>query len=197
MNNGSRKNSHSRKKGARSLGEFTPAALGPAAAKLGFGEGDIILHWPDIAGERLAQVSEPERLQWPVRGKKTLPGEAPEPAALVLRVEGAFAIEIQHLAPLLIERINTRLGWRCIGRIMLRQGPVRRRSTGRGKAPPPTPQALAAAGKLTDGIAETGLRDALTRLGARALENHRPASTVVRGEQAGPGGDGEGKRTGK
>jgi hypothetical protein len=169
MNTRGQKNTRSRKSGARPLGELAPTALSPAAAKLGFGEADIVLHWPDIAGARLAQVSEPERLQWPVRAKKAPPEIHSDPAALVLRVEGAFAVEIQHLAPLLIERINTRLGWRCIGRIILRQGPVRRRPAGRGKVPPPSPSALEAAGKLTGGIAESGLRDALNRLGARAL----------------------------
>ena len=102
------------RKGPRPLGELAPKALSPAAARLGFGQSDIILHWPDIAGERLAQVSEPERLRWPVQPKKAAePG--PEPASLILRVEGAFAIEVQHLSQLLIQRINTRLGWRCVG----------------------------------------------------------------------------------
>lgn len=169
MNTRSQKNTPRHRKGARPLGELAPAALSPSAAKLGFGEADIVLHWPDIAGERLAQVSDPERLQWPVRAKKAPPEDHSDPAALVLRVEGAFAVEVQHLAPLLIERINTRLGWRCIGRIILRQGPVRRRLAGRGKVPPPSPSALEAAGKLTGGIKESGLRNALNRLGARAL----------------------------
>lgn len=161
---------HKFRKGPRSLAEFTHSALSPAAARLGFGEADIILHWPDIAGERLAQVSEPERLQWPVRGTKSDASAGAEPASLILRVEGAFAIEIQHLAPLLIQRINTRLGWRCVSRIQLRQGPVRRRAAGRGKVPPPSPQLLASAEKLTEGIETEDLRKALTRLGARVLD---------------------------
>ena len=157
------------RKGPRPLGELAPAALSPAAAKLGFGESDIILHWPDIAGERLAQVSEPEKLRWPVRPKNSSASAVSEPASLILRVEGAFAIEVQHLASMLIQRINTRLGWRCVGRIMIRQGPIRRRVTGRGKVPPPPAQSVIAAQELTAGIVEEPLREALNRLGARAL----------------------------
>ncbi len=157
------------RKGPRALGELTPALIDPATAKLGFGESDIVLHWPEIAGERLAAVSEPEKLQWPVRPKNPAADAASEPAALVLKVEGAFAIEVQHLAPVLIERINARLGWRCVSRILLRQGPVRRRAPGRAKVPPPSPQARQAAEQLTRDIEADDLRAALNRLGARAL----------------------------
>ena len=162
------------RKGPRALGELAPKALSPAAARLGFGQSDIILHWPDIAGERLAQVSEPERLRWPVQPKNAAES-GPEPASLILRVEGAFAIEVQHLSQLLIQRINTRLGWRCVGRIVIRQGPVRRRTVGCGKAPQPPEHAMRAAARVTDGIAEGKLRAALNRLGARVLSSSTAA----------------------
>ncbi|MBM3608116.1 MAG: DUF721 domain-containing protein [Alphaproteobacteria bacterium] len=152
-----------------SLAELTRDAINPAAAKLGFGESDILLHWQDIAGERLAAVCEPLRLQWPTRAPNRPPDTLPEPATLVLQVEGAFALEAQHLAPLLIERVNARLGWKCVGRISLRQGPVRRRAQGRGKPLPPGADAVAAAQAATQNIADEDLRAALVRLGARAL----------------------------
>lgn len=157
------------RKGPRALGELAPSLIDNATAKLGFGESDIVLHWADIAGERLAPVSQPEKLQWPVRPKNPPAETAPEPAALILKVEGAFAIEVQHLAPVLIERINARLGWRCVARILIRQGPVRRRAAGRAKAAPPSPQAREAAEQATRGIQPENLRAALNRLGARAL----------------------------
>jgi hypothetical protein len=143
--------------------------LDPLLAKQGFGESDIILNWDEIAGERLAAVTEPLKLQWPSRGAKRSPDAPAEPATLVLRVEGAFAIEVQHLAPLLCERINGRLGWRCVGKIALRQGPIERRAKGPAGPPPPSAEAVAAAGRLVEGVADEGLREALTRLGARVL----------------------------
>lgn len=154
---------------SRSLAELTRDAINPAAAKLGFGEADVLLHWNEIAGERLAAVCEPLRLQWPVRAPNRPPDAPPEPATLILQVEGAFALEAQHLAPLLIERVNARLGWKCIGRISLRQGPVRRRARGRGRPLPPPPEAVDAAKAAAQDIADEGLREALVRLGARAL----------------------------
>ena len=173
--------SRKRYRGPRQLSEFTPKALSSAAAKLGFGESDIILHWTDIAGERLAEVSEPQRLRWPVQPANRQPGVNPEPAALVLQVEGAFAIEFQHLAPILIERINTRLGWRCVGRILLRQGPIRRRPKGRGRIPAPTAEAISMASQHTRDIKSDALREALNRLGARM-----PAASAVEIEKTRP-----------
>jgi hypothetical protein len=154
---------------ARPLADLIGDTLDPLLAKQGFGESDTILNWDEIAGERLAAVTEPLKMQWPSRGPKRSPDEAAEPATLILRVEGAFAIEVQHLAPLLCERINGRLGWRCVGKIALRQGPIERRPTGRPRAAPPPAEAVAAASKLSEGIADEGLREALTRLGARVL----------------------------
>ena len=53
-------------------------------------------------------------------------GEEREPGTLVLRVEGPAAIEIQHLADVICERVNRFLGWRAVARLALRQAPLRR-----------------------------------------------------------------------
>lgn len=157
---------------SRPLADFVTGAMNPVLAKNGFGEADIILNWDEIAGERLAAVSEPVKVQWPGRGPKTAPDAPAQPATLVLRVEGAFALEVQHLAPVLIERINGHLGWRCVGRIVMRQAPLERAV--RKPAPsPPDPEAARAAAAMVDGVVDAGLRDALARLGARALSNSR------------------------
>ena len=159
---------------ARPLADLLGDTLDPLLAKQGFGESDIILNWEEIAGERLGAVTEPMKLQWPSRGPKRSPDAPAEPATLVLRVEGAFAIEVQHLAAILCERINGRLGWRCVGKIAMRQGPVERRIKRPRRTPPPPAEAVAAARKLSEGVADDGLREALTRLGARVLTKPPP-----------------------
>src|SRR5438270_388996 len=78
--------------------------------------------WPEIVGERLAKVCEPISLEW-ARGPRTGEDER-QPATLVVRVEGAFGLEVQHLAPALLERINSHFGWRCAGKLAIRQGRV-------------------------------------------------------------------------
>ena len=61
----------------------------------------------------------------------------------MLRVEGPAAIEIQHLSNVILERVNRFFGWQAIGRIALRQAPLRRRE--RKAVRKPDPEAAARA----------------------------------------------------
>ena len=96
----------------------------------------------------------------------------------MVRVESAFALEMQHLAPLIVERVNAHYGWRCIGRLVLKQGPVRRAAT--ANRPPAVRLDEAERGRIGEavgGIGEDGLKDALGRLG-------RPRSPQRQAERA-------------
>ena len=165
--------------GGRPLADWVEGCIAPALARFGFGQADIVSGWADIAGPRVSAFAEPVEIKWPRRGAATKPGSgrdmsadpsARPPATLVVRVEGAHALELQHLAPLLIERINTHLGWRCIGKLALRQAPLVGRSPRPTPVPPPAAAALARARDLTGDIADPDLRAALARLGARTLK---------------------------
>jgi hypothetical protein len=150
------------------LADFVDKCLGPALAAQGFAASDVIVAWPEIAGERLARFSRPVKLEWPRRGRGDVDAR-PEPASLIVRVEGAFALEMQHMAPLLIERINAHYGWRCVGRIVLKQGPVPR-----PKPKPAAPSELTAEERAslaakTAAVGEEPLREALNRLGAAVV----------------------------
>ena len=156
---------------SRPLADWVDGCIAPALARFGFGEADIITGWADIAGARVASFAEPVRIKWPRRAtadRNDRDGGRP-PATLVVRVEGVFALELQHLAPVLIERINAHLGWRCIGALALRQAPLEGRPLPWRPVPPPVPGAVAQARDLTGGIDDEALRGALVRLGARAL----------------------------
>ncbi len=162
----------------RPLGDWVGACIAPALARYGFGEADLVTAWVDIAGERVASFAEPIAIKWPrslARGvverntSETVVPE-PRPATLILRVEGGFALELQHLAPMLIERINAHLGWRCIGKLALRQAPLQGRPPPRRPPAPPSPVAVERARELAAGIDDDGLRTALVRLGSRALK---------------------------
>ena len=157
----------SRKAWSKPLADLVAPCLTPSLEKFGFGQADLLLFWPEIVGERLAARCEPLRLQWPPRGRDQT--AAPAPATLVVRVEGAFAIELQHQAALVMERVNVHFGWKCIGRIQLRQGPVSRPAPARLPAPPPASAAVLRARSATDGVAEDALRNALIRLGSRVF----------------------------
>ena len=155
------------------LADFLDSCLGRTMAAAGFAGSDVIVSWPDIVGERLASFSQPIKMDWPRRQGTTGRDGRPEPASLVVRVEGAFAIEMQHMAPVIVERVNAHYGWRCVGRLVLKQGPVRRPQ--KEKAPEfrlDAAEQARVAGAL-EPIAEPPLRRALDRLGTAVLATER------------------------
>ncbi len=147
---------------AKPLADLIDDCLAPALAAQGFAGRAVVSLWPEIVGERLAARSRPLKIDWPRR--RPSPGETPEPAVLVVRVEGAFALDMQHLGPVVLERVNTHLGWRAVGRLVLKQGPVEAPAI---RKPPPPPDAAVQARvalQVAD-IVDPGLREALVRLG--------------------------------
>ena len=150
---------------ARPLRDLLGKVVGDTFTRQGFASAELVTRWLEIAGAEIAAVSEPIKIQWP-RPDQT--GARP-PGTLVLRVEGPAAIEVQHLAGLICERINRFLGWRAIECVALRQAPLRRTSRQAGRKPD-----AAAAARLAAGLPEItddDLRAALARLGA-AVKRH-------------------------
>ena len=145
----------------RPLSELLSATLSDALKTQGFASSEILARWADIVGTEIAAHSEPMKINWP----RPMGDEPPDPATLVLRVEGPAALEIQHLSAVILERVNRFFGWQAIGRIALRQAPLRRREP--TKAPSPPDPAIAA--RIAEGMPEIkdeDLRQALARLGA-------------------------------
>jgi hypothetical protein len=142
------------------LREMLNRCLGDTFAKQGFASTDIVTHWPEIVGPEVAAHAEPIKLQWP-RGDT----ENPEPATLVLRVQGPAALEIQHLSDVILERVNRFFGWRAVKRIALRQAPLAHGTKRKPPSPPDPAQVARVAASLPD-VADEGLRAALARLGA-------------------------------
>ncbi len=150
----------------RPLSEFSGATLSDVLKRQGFASTEIIARWADIVGTEIAAHSEPIKINWP-RGV----GEAAaEPATLVLRVEGPAAIEIQHLSAVILERVNRFFGWQAIGRIGLRQAPLRRPEPAKA-APTLDPAATARIAESLPQIEDESLRQALARLGAAIKQN--------------------------
>jgi hypothetical protein len=150
---------------AKPLRDLLGKVVGDSFTRQGFASAELVTRWTEIAGAEIAAHSEPIKIQWP-RPDQT--GARP-PGTLVLRVEGPAAIEIQHLAHVICERVNRFLGWRAVERITLRQAPLRR------SAPLPAPAAdPAAAARIAAAmpeIVDQDLRAALARLGA-AVKRH-------------------------
>jgi hypothetical protein len=161
---------------ARPLRDLLAKVVGDTFTRQGFASAELVTRWPEIAGAEIAAVSEPIKIQWP-RVARSLPSPASAAASgseqpsgtLFLRVEGPAAIEIQHLAGVICERVNRFLGWRAVERIALRQAPLRR--TSRREARKPDAAAAARLAASLPEIADDDLRAALARLGA-AVKRH-------------------------
>jgi hypothetical protein len=145
------------------LADLVDDCLADAASSQGFARASLLMAWPDIVGERLSERAAPTKIEWPRRH----PGEdGPPPAAtLVVRVESAFALELQHLAPVLVARVNAHLGWRCIGRITLRQGPLPKRRSTKRPVLVIDPAAASRVAGVVASVENDNLRRALTNLG--------------------------------
>lgn len=149
-----------RRTGALPLADLIGSTIAESCARRGLASVEIVTHWAEIVGDALAERAVPIRLAWPQRP------ESGEPGVLHVRVEGAYAIELQHEAPLVIERVNRYFGWRCVARLALRQGPVA--GAVRRPRPPAEPdaQALAIAAARLGTFEDAALKASLARLGA-------------------------------
>lgn len=151
---------------AKPLSALLGNAINDAFAKQGFASRELVTRWADIAGSHVAAHSEPLKIQWP----RPVENQPPEPATLVLRVEGPMALEIQHTSDVIIERVNRFFGWNAVGRIALRQAPLSRRPTKKVKKGPDA-AAVAKVEASLGTVEDADLRAALARLGASIKRN--------------------------
>lgn len=130
------------RRGMGTLGQRLGRVAGNALRRRGFAEASIITDWATIVGRALAENSQPSRIVFP-RGTRS-------GGTLHLRVSGAFAPEVQHLAPQIIERINGHFGYGAVARIDLHHG----------FTPPPPAQAE----ENSDAEPDASVREAIARI---------------------------------
>lgn len=144
----------------RALGATVPRLTRSVLAKRGGALAALVNDWGAVVGPELAAASIPEGLT-PAR-------------VLKLRVEGAAAVEFQHLAPSIIARINAYLGHDAVERLKIVRGPLPKPAP--PPEPPPRPLAEAERARIAGavaGIADRDLAAALERFGA-TLARSRP-----------------------
>lgn len=149
------------------IGQLFDHVAGNALARHGRQQAMLLAHWPEIAGE-LAAVARPEKLERP-RGRGSAVG-----LVLKLRVQPGRALEVQHMAPQLMERINAFFGHRLVARLSFVQAPLSsgaRKGAGRAgdhapARPRPDPARLASLLAKTERISDPALAESLKRLAA-------------------------------
>lgn len=149
---------------AATIGGLTRQALG----KRGFAEAGLITEWASIVGDALAAASRPDRLSLP-------PGRR-DGGTLKIRVAGGVATELQHLEPIILERINGHFGYRAVDRLVLIHAPVDNigaaRDSRKKARPPrraPNPAGMAEIESRLNDVDDPEIRAALIRLGQAML----------------------------
>ena len=121
----------------------------PAVARLA-------AEWAAAVGPALARATTPRRLQG---------------GTLTVACDGPMALELQHLAPALIERLNVYLGATVVQRLRLVQdGGLPGAAIAAARPPAPArPAVFAEAARRVTTLPAGPLREALARLGAAVL----------------------------
>jgi hypothetical protein len=144
----------------RAVADMLPDVGRAAFRRFGFVQSSIVSRWREIVGERYAGVSSPESIRFP-------PGKRSD-GVLNLVVEGAHAPMMQHVAPVIIERVNRFFGYQAVGRVQFRQGIVQV-AKAKARAVPPSLRPIPAdLGDSLREVADPELRAVLEGL-ARGL----------------------------
>lgn len=149
-------------RGPSKVSDLLGGAAGAAFRRYGFAEARLVTHWRALVGESLGTRTLPIRMRFP-QGQR-------QGATLYIRAGGPAALEVQHLAPQIIERINGFFGYGAVAALRLEQGPVE------GLSRPPCPPATSASvdDPALEAIADERLRRALARLQAALRARRRP-----------------------
>lgn len=153
---------------AKALASAVDGITRPIFGRRGLADGAIVHHWQAIVGERFAALTAPEKLVFPTGARSG--------GTLHLRVAGGgIATQLQHLEPLLVERINRHFGYQAVARLHFKQGPV----AGAADSPAAKPPALdadeeAALAACLDVVDDPDLRAVLQSLGRSVIARSRP-----------------------
>lgn len=136
--------------GPRAMAALVPALVRPAYRKRAPATAQVLADWPAIVGPALAAVTMPRRLF---------------SGTLSIGCSGSIAVELQHLSPQIISRINAHLGQVAVTRLRF----VQQAPSSSANRPAVRTPAVAAARAAVSALPAGDLRDALERLGQVVL----------------------------
>lgn len=147
----------------RALSQTINRLTKPLLGRHGMVRGTLLTKWHDVIGKDLSAHTSPEKIIFARDGKSG--------GTLHLRCDsGAFATQVQHQEPQIIDRINTFFGYKAIVKIKLIQAPLASKRPPRVK--PPKPLSKQKSQELSQTIAsveDDELRAILHRLGTSIL----------------------------
>lgn len=152
-------------RGVQPLAEIVPDLLDPVLQKRAGLSTALVSAWPEIAGERLANGSVPQKIVW---SRAATSADAQAPATLVVSADPSVALALQHETGALAARVNAFFGYPAVDRIRIVQK-VLGRAPKRARPPAPDAAQRRQAEALVRGVEDDALRESLARLGASVI----------------------------
>lgn len=166
-----------RAKGFFAASDYARTRIRSVGASRGFAETRVLTDWPTIAGDRLARICQPVKIDY---RKNRLD------ATLVLWAEGAVGPEVECQAPQIIERVNSYYGYRAVTRIKITQVLSGAGGFAESQKPFATPPPRlgeaerGAVSTLVENVGDERLRDALFDLGLNVKRHAQTVQAEVR-----------------
>jgi len=152
---------------AQAVSSYLPRLTRKAFEKYGFASATLLTEWASIVGADVASYTAPERLKWPrivdATGDPDAEAHGRPGATLVVRVDGPRAIELQHKARQIIERINAAFGYRAVAELRFVQAPIEAVQSKRRRVSIRTAEETPASRELAF-VQDEALRQALSQL---------------------------------
>jgi hypothetical protein len=150
------------------LPALTKTAFRNTMGGRGFAEAGLITEWASIVGNDVARMSRPSQLSFP-RGER-------KGGVLTIECGGAAALELQHLKPQILDRINSHFGYAALAELRFKQGSTlakaRSRSGSRDSRPPSAAE-IAETSAAVEALPEGGIKASLLRLGLAIRRDNR------------------------
>jgi hypothetical protein len=133
----------------------------------GFAVARLLTHWSEIVGEDIAAIARPAKVGY---------GREGFGATLTLLTIGASAPILQMQLPKIRDKVNACYGYNAISQVKITQTAPIGFAEGQVAFTPapkkpaaPAPEIARAAADMSQGVADTGLREALAALGQNVL----------------------------
>jgi len=124
----------------------------------GFAEAGLITEWSAIVGAEVGRMSRPMQLAFP-RGER-------KGGVLTIQCGGAAALELQHLKPQILDRINSHFGYAAVSELRFRQGSAATAKKSRIRdSKPPSAEDVAATAAAVNLLPDGEIKESLRRLG--------------------------------
>jgi hypothetical protein len=148
------------------LPALTKTAFRNSLGGRGFAEAGLITEWASIVGAGVARMSRPQQLAFRQGERKG--------GVLTIECSGAAALELQHLKPQILDRINSHFGYAAVADLRFKQGSTQSKPKSRMRdSKPPSAAEVAETTAAVDALPDGEIKASLLRLGLAIRSDSR------------------------